>query len=287
MDRTPPQDSEGAQGQRERQLPQQQTTNHIRTRSGRLRKPTQRLIEVMSSEIEDETTVPGELFALSTLVPQDDMDDMGKPLMAYKAAISDPDTMYHHEAMKEPDRAEFIKGMQKEMERQMEDGNLSIVRRDTVPKGQRIFKAVWQMQRKRDILTRDIKSHKARLNFDGSKMEQGIDYDQTYAPVASWASIRLVLALVSAFNWHTQQIDYVLAYPQAPVEREVYMEFPVGYDLDEGKSKKDYVLSSSMPTCTAKSRPVGYGTSTFPKGWSNRWALLSRQWMNVSSTGGA
>ena len=242
MDRTPPQDSEGAQGQRERQLPQQQTNNHIRTRSGRLQKPTQRLIEVMSSEIEDETTVPGELFALSTLVPQDHMDDMGNPLMAYKAAISDPDTMYHHEAMKEPDRAEFIKGMQKEMERQMEDRNLSIVRRDTVPKGQRIFKAVWQMRRKRDILTRDIKTHKARLNFDGSKMEQGIDYDQTYAPVASWASIRLVLALVSAFNWHTQQIDYVLAYPQAPVEREVYMEFPVGYDLDEGKSKKDYVL---------------------------------------------
>ena len=241
MERMPPVDSEGAHGQRERQPPQTTTTNQTRTRSGRLRKPTQRLIEVMSAEVEDGVTIPGELFALSTLTPQDDMEGED-PLLAYKAAVSDPDTMYHHEAMKEPDRAEFIKGMQKEMERQMEDGNLSIVRRDSVPAGQRIFKAVWQMRRKRDIMTREIKTHKERLNFDGSKMEKGIDYDQTYAPVASWASIRLVLALVSAFNWHTQQIDYVLAYPQAPVEREVYMEIPVGYDLDEGKSKRDYVL---------------------------------------------
>ena len=98
------------------------------------------------------------------------------------------------------------------------------------------------MRRKRDIKTREIKKHKARLNFDGSRMEKGKHYDQTYAPVASWASIRLVLALVAANNWHTTQIDYVLAYPQAPVEHEVYMEIPRGYELADGKDKGDYAF---------------------------------------------
>ena len=262
------------QSQREQASAPPQTPT-IRTRSGRIRKPTQRLIEVMSAETEDGETIPGEIFTYATLCPQDDMVAENGLLayktmikheaakkrakeskrrkkatkqqsklnpIAFKAALSDPDTMYHHEAMAQEDSAQFVQGMQKEMDRQMEDGNFSIVHRSKIPKGTKIFKAVWQMKRKRDIITRDIKAHKARLNFDGSRMEKGRDYDQTYAPVANWASIRLVLALVSAFNWHTTQIDYVLAYPQAPVEREVYMEIPRGYELEGGKSKTDYAL---------------------------------------------
>jgi len=49
----------------------------------------------------------------------------------------------------------------------------------------------------------------------------------------------LALALVN--NWHTQQIDYVLAYPQAPIEREIYMKIPRGMEIG-GKDKNDYVL---------------------------------------------
>ena len=145
--------------------------------------------------------------------------------------------------MKEPDAERFMDGMQQEVDRQFTDGNFSLViHRSKIPKGEKIFPGVWQMRRKRDIKTREIKKHKARLNFDGSRMEKGKHYDQTYAPVASWASIRLVLALVAANNWHTTQIDYVLAYPPAPVEREVNMEIPRGYELADGKNKRDYAF---------------------------------------------
>ena len=58
--------------------------------------------------------------------------------------------------------------------------------------------------------------HKAHLAFDGSRMREGEGYDNTYAPVASWMSIRLLLTLVVAFGWQTQQVDYVSAYTQAP-----------------------------------------------------------------------
>ena len=110
-----------------------------------------------------------------------------------------------------------------------------------MPKNKSVLKAVWQMRRKRDIKTRTVKKYKARLNIDGSRMKRGIDYDETYAPVASWKTIRLLLTLALSNNWHTRQLDYVLAFPQAPVERDLYMEIPKGFTLDEGKSA-DYVL---------------------------------------------
>jgi hypothetical protein len=140
-------------------------------------------------------------------------------LLAMKAS-ADPDTMYHHQAMREPDRDEFKKAMQKENDDAMANGNYTIMRRTKVPKGATILPAVWQMKGKRDILSRQVKKWKARLNVDGSRMQKGVHYDQIYAPVASCTSIRTLLALTVIHGWHTVQLDYVLAFPQAPIERD-------------------------------------------------------------------
>lgn len=95
-----------------------------------------------------------------------------------------------------------------------------------MPRSATVLPAVWQMRRKRDIKTGTIKKYKARLNIDGSRMQKGIHYDQSYAPVASWNSIRLLLTMTAVHGWHTKQLDYVAAFPQAPVERELYMKIP-------------------------------------------------------------
>ena len=58
------------------------------------------------------------------------------------------------------------------------------------------------------------------------------DYDQTFAPVVSWGTIRLLLILSLIHGWHTLQLDYVLAFPQAPVERELYMKLPAGFEVE-------------------------------------------------------
>jgi hypothetical protein len=187
--------------------------------------------------------IQGEIYAYSSLFPHDDSEgapDLENPLLAYKAS-TDPDTMYMHEAMREPDREEFKKAMEKEVHDQMENGNFSIIKRQAVPKGKTILPAVWQMKRKRDILTREIKKYKARLNIDGSRMRYGEHYDLTYSPVASWTSVKLLLALALVHNWHTTQLDYVLAYPQAPVEREIYMEIPKGFAIP-GAKRGEHVL---------------------------------------------
>ena len=95
---------------------------------------------------------------------------------------------------------------------------------------------------KQDILTREIKMHKAHLAFDGSRMREGEDYDKTYAPIASWMSICLLLTFVMSFGWETQQVDYVAAYTQAPIDRDMYMEFPRGFKVSGGVDRKDVVL---------------------------------------------
>ena len=79
------------------------------------------------------------------------------------------------------------------------------------------------------------------MNIDGSRMKKGIHYEQTYAPVASWNSIRLLLTMTAIHKWHTKQLDYVLAFPQAPVERDIYMTIPKGFEIEEGQNQ-DYVL---------------------------------------------
>ena len=243
-------------------LNMRQTNNSLKTQYGSTAKATASGVgrninlvhqpsplQIMEAEISANTIhdIEGELMCLEALFPDHDklheeMRIESNPLLALKA-VSDPDTMYLHEAMREPDWKNFQQAMQKEVDDQMKNGNFSIIKRSDVPKGKTILPAVWQMKRKRDIRTRRIKKYKARLNLDGSRQRKGIHYDQTYAPVTSWKFIRLLLILIIKCGWHSRQIDYVLAFPQAPIERELYMFIPKGFDIEgiEG-CNKDYVL---------------------------------------------
>jgi hypothetical protein len=135
----------------------------------------------MTTEISQATSgdVEGEIFCLQAICPGNLLDEMQDPIMAYKAT-SDPDTMYLHQAMKEPDKKQFVKAMQKEVRDQMENGNFTVMHKSKLPKGSTVLPAVWQMKRKRHIKTRKVKKHKARLNIDGSRMKKGIHYDETY-----------------------------------------------------------------------------------------------------------
>ena len=141
------------------------------------------LIEAMTMEISRNTKsdIEGEIMCLEALFPDHHDQHLAlrrerDPLYAYKAT-SDPDTMYMHQAMREPDWKNFQEAMVKEVDDQMNNGNFSIVKKSSVPKGKIILPAVWQMKRKRDIKTRLVKKYKARLNLDGSRQQKGVHYD--------------------------------------------------------------------------------------------------------------
>ena len=49
------------------------------------------------------------------------------------------------------------------------------------------------------------------------------------------------MTLAAAFQWKTVQIDYVQAFPQALVEKPIYLKIPIGFRMSKGHPK-DYVL---------------------------------------------
>jgi Reverse transcriptase (RNA-dependent DNA polymerase) len=164
------------------------------------------------------------------------------PLLTYKA-VSNPNTLYLHEAMQQPNKHKFLEAMVKEVEDQSTNGNWKIIPRSKVPQGVPIMPAVWLMKRKRKIATREVYKWKARLTLDGSRQKHGVNYWETYAPVASWPMIQLVLSIAVINGWYSKQIDYVLAFPQADSEtNNLFMSILKGFEMTKGALPKDYVL---------------------------------------------
>ena len=167
--------------------------------------------------------------------------DMSDPV-AFLSKGGDPDTMYLHQAMKAPDRLEFIKAMEKEVESHETNKHWEIIKRSDVPEGIKPLPAVWSMKRKRRVATGEIYKHKARLNVGGHKQERFVNYWETYAPVIGWSIIRFFLILAIINKWHTKQYDFVLAYPQAESEIIQYMDIPMGFDMPDGSDKNSHCL---------------------------------------------
>ena len=153
------------------------------------------------------------------------------------SATSDPDTMYWHEAMREPDRAEFLKAAQAEVKSHVDNKHFVLRERKDLPQNTKVLSSVWSMKRKRCILSREVYKWKARLNAHGGQQEHGINFWETYSPVVNWFSIRLFLVISIIRGWETRQIDFVLAFPQADVECDIYMEIPQGFNLHGAKKK--------------------------------------------------
>jgi hypothetical protein len=65
-------------------------------------------------------------------------------LLAFKAS-SDPDTMYHHQAMRQPDRKMFLKAMQDECTAHYKGGTYKLIKKADMPSGVPLLSSVWQM----------------------------------------------------------------------------------------------------------------------------------------------
>ena len=69
----------------------------------------------------------------------------------------------------------------------------------------------------------------------------GINYWDTYDPVVNWISVQSLIAITKIHNMRSWSIDFVLAFPQADLNVNVYMELPIGIDVSTGV-KRDYVM---------------------------------------------
>ena len=97
-----------------------------------------------------------------------------------------------------------------------------------LPQGSKPIGCKWVFKRK---LKPDgsIDKYKARLVAKGFKQSKGIDYFDTYAPVARISSIRILISLASIFNLKIHQMDVKTAFLNEFLDEEVYMEQPEGF----------------------------------------------------------
>jgi hypothetical protein len=135
----------------------------------------------------------------------------------------------------------FVQAVIKEVNGHVDCKNWTLKKRSKIPQDDQIVPSVWSMQRKHDLTTNKIKSHKARLNLHGRKQVYGMNYYETYTPVVTWFTVRLMIIFGIIFCWAFCQANFVMAYPQAPIEMDIYMEFPQGIQTAHGNSK-DHML---------------------------------------------
>lgn len=173
----------------------------------------------------------------------------GRANVAANAAITcEPTTM--GEALSGPDAALWTQAMDEEM--------ASLHANDTwtlrePPRGTKPIPAKWVYKIKRDS-NGNIERYKARLVVKGFRQREGIDYDEVFAPVSKYSTLRTVLAIAASQDLELHQLDIKTAFLNGTIDEDVYVEPPPGYIL-------------GTPNLACKLNKALYGLKQAPRAW--------------------
>jgi hypothetical protein len=91
----------------------------------------------------------------------------------------------------------------------------------------------------------DIEKYKARLVAKGYTQREGIDFVETFSPVAKFTSIRILGALTAYFDLELHQMDVKTAFLNGHLDEEIYMLQPDGF-IEKGNQGKVCKLNRSI-----------------------------------------
>jgi transposase InsO family protein len=103
------------------------------------------------------------------------------------------------------------------------------------PKSKDVVSSKWLFKIKH-VAGGSIEKYKARFVTRGFSQKEGIDYEETFTPVAKYTSIRTIIALAAKMKWKLHQIDVKTAFLNGVIEEEVYIEQPQGFEVEDRKS---------------------------------------------------
>ncbi|EGD81863.1 hypothetical protein PTSG_13190 [Salpingoeca rosetta] len=139
------------------------------------------------------------------------------------ATSAEPATV--KEALASPDSEEWRQAILDEFAAMQANDVYDVVPRADLPKGHKLLRSMVIFRRKRDDQGKVIK-YKARWVAKGYSQVHGVNYTDTFAPTATIAAIRTMLAMAVARGMDIQQMDVNTAFLNAPVDHEIYVQPP-------------------------------------------------------------
>ncbi|KAJ9565585.1 hypothetical protein OSB04_001551 [Centaurea solstitialis] len=147
--------------------------------------------------------------------------------------------------------SDWVTAMQEELN-QFEA--LKVWRLVKLPESKSVIDTKWLFKNKRDA-NNIIVRNKARLVAKGYRQQEGIDYDETFAPVARLEAIRMFLAYAAYKDFTVFQMDVKTAFLYGHLKEEVYVAQPEGF-VDKEHPDYVYVLDKAL-----------YGLKQAPRAW--------------------
>eukprot|EP00253_Pinus_taeda_P025696 PITA_25696 len=135
----------------------------------------------------------------------------------------------------------------------------SILRNDTwdlveLPKNKTPIGCKWLFKPKMDA-DGSIEKLKARLDAKGYSQQEGIDFDDTFAPVAKLNTIRILIALATKCHWELHQLDVKSAFLNGDLKEEIHLVQPEGF-VKQGQENLVCRLKKAL-----------YGLKQAPRSW--------------------
>ncbi|GJW67395.1 retrovirus-related pol polyprotein from transposon TNT 1-94 [Tanacetum coccineum] len=152
------------------------------------------------------------------------------------------------EALKHPG---WVDAMQDELNQFAKNKVWTLV---PAPYGKTIIGSKWVFKNKRDK-TGIVRKNKARLVAQGYNQQEGIDYDETFAPVARLEAIKIFLAFATYMNFIVYQMDVKSAFLNGKLKEEVYVKQPPGFERNK------------FPNHVCKLDKSLYGLKQAPRAW--------------------
>lgn len=108
------------------------------------------------------------------------------------------------------------------------------------------------------VVDGSIDKYKARFVARGFSQKEGIDYEETFAPIARYTTIRSLLSLVVTMRWHIHQMDVKTAFLNGTIDEDVFIEQPQGFEIN------------SRQTHVCKVKKAIYGLKQASRAWYAR-----------------
>ena len=125
------------------------------------------------------------------------------------------------------------------------------------PKEKSVVASKWVYKIKHAVDGR-IDKYKTRFVARGFSQKEGEDYDETFAPVARYTSIRAIISLANSMVWNLHQMDVKTTFLNGAIEEEVYIEQPQGFEVH------------SIDTHICRLKKALYGIKQAPRAWYAR-----------------